>query len=113
MWYDYSSIASVSGGNVVALKTGEVTITATSKLLDTVYGYIVLTIEPGDKPAISEEWASMAVTSHADFLTTADGSKVKIQGVATSVSEPKNGKVNYYLQNELNLHLQHHLLFFL
>ena len=94
-----SSIASVSGGNVVALKTGEVTITATSKLLDTVYGYIVLTIEPGDKPAVSEEWASMDVTSHADFLTTADGSKVKIQGVATSVSEPKNGKVNYYLQN--------------
>lgn len=93
------TIATVSKGDVTALKAGTVTITATSRVLETVCGTITLTIEAADKPVVDADWATMAYTSHSLYETGEDNSKLKIKGVVTHVTPVKENKVSYFIQN--------------
>ena len=93
------TIATVSRGEVTALKAGEVVITATSKELDTVFATITLTIEPADRPEVSGDWVSMPFSTHEDYESSENDTKLKVKGVVTHVSPVKDGKVNYFIQN--------------
>ena len=94
------SIATVKRGEVTALKEGQVTITASAKDFDEVYGTIVLTITPADKPVISAEWSTMPFTTFDEYSNCEDDTKVKVIGVVTHVSPlDKNGNVSYFIQN--------------
>lgn len=93
------TIATVSKGEVSALKTGTVTITATSRALDTVVGSITLTVEAADRPEVSGEWSEMAFTSHSLYETGEDDTKLKIKGVVTHISPLKDNLVSYFIQN--------------
>lgn len=94
-----NTIATVKRGEVTALKAGEVTITATSKDFDTVYGSITLTIEQADKPVVSGEWAEMPFSTHDDYVNGDDDTKIKVVGVVTHVLPLKDGAVSYFIQN--------------
>ena len=93
------TIATVSKGDVTALKAGTVTITATSRVLDTVCGTITLTIEAADKPEVNGDWAAMAYTSHTVYETSENDTKLKFKGVVTYVTPVKENKVSYFIQN--------------
>ena len=94
------TIATVRRGEVLALKAGEVTITATVKNYEDITASIVLTIEQGDAPVVSAEWSEMAFTEHSVFLEAEKETKIKVKGVVTHIAQPdKNGKVSYFVQN--------------
>ena len=94
-----TTVATVSRGEVTALKAGTVTITATAKGYDTVSATITLTIEAADRPIVSGDWASMPFSTHADFISCSDETKIKIKGVVTHINPVKDGEVSYFIQN--------------
>lgn len=93
------TLATVSRGTVTALKEGNVTITATSDELTTVFDSIELTIEKGDDPVTSKDWASSGFSTHEQYMTCENDTPLKVKGVVTHVTPLKDGNVNYYLQN--------------
>lgn len=93
------TIATVVKGVVTPLKVGTVTITATSRELDTVFGEIVLTFDAPEAPEISGDWQEMEYTTHEDFVTCDNGTKIKVKGVVTHTSPVKNDAVSYFIQN--------------
>lgn len=93
------NIATVSRGDVRAIKTGIVTITAYARGYDEVYGSITLTIEAQDKPVVSPEWTNMAFSTHNDYVNNEDDSKLKIKGVVTHVCPVDEDTVSYFIQS--------------
>lgn len=93
------NIATVSRGDVRAIKTGIVTITAFARGNDEVYGSITLTIEAQDKPVVSPEWTNMAFSTHNDYVNNEDDSKLKIKGVVTHVCPVDEDTVSYFIQS--------------
>lgn len=93
------SVATVSRGDVKGLKEGTVVITATSKNYPEVSANITLTFEKADQPIVSGDWAEMAYSTHAEYMTAEKDSKLKVKGVVTHISPEKDGKVTYTLQD--------------
>ncbi len=95
------SIATVNRGDVTALKEGTVTITATSKVDQSVYGSLDITITAADKPVVSAEWADMEFTSHELYEESENDTKLKIKGVVTHVCalDTEDNTVSYFIQN--------------
>lgn len=93
------NIATVSRGDVRAIKTGIVTITAYARGYDEVYGSITLTIEAQDKPVVSPEWTNMEFSTHNDYVNNEDDSKLKIKGVVTHVCPIDEDTVSYFIQS--------------
>lgn len=93
------NIATVSRGDVKAIKAGKVTITAFARGNDEVYGSITLTIEVQDKPVVSPEWTNMAFSTHNDYVNNEDDSKLKIKGVVTHVCPIDEDTVSYFIQS--------------
>ena len=93
------NIATVSRGDVRAIKTGIVTITAYDRGYDEVYGSITLTIEAQDKPVVSPEWTNMEFSTHNDYVNNEDDSKLKIKGVVTHVCPIDEDTVSYFIQS--------------
>lgn len=93
------NIATVSRGDVRAIKAGKVTITAFARGNDEVYGSIDLTIEAQDKPVVSPEWTNMAFSTHNDYVNNEDDSKLKIKGVVTHVCPVDEDTVSYFIQS--------------
>ena len=94
-----TEIATVSRGEVTALKEGEVVITAMAKGFYEIQATIVLTIEAGEGPSQTKDWANMAYSTHEDFLTSEADAPLKVKGVVTHVTPVSNGVVNYFIQN--------------
>lgn len=95
-----TTIATVSRGEVSALKEGVVTITATSRELDTISATYTLTIEKSDNPILNQDFVDMAYTSHETYLSSEDNAKLKIKGVVTHVTPADDENfVNYYIQD--------------
>ena len=94
-----TTVATVSRGEVSTLKAGTVTITATAKGFDTVYGTITITVEAPDTPIVSGDWTSMPYSTHADYESGEADSKLKVKGIVTHVGEISEGKVSYFIQN--------------
>ena len=94
-----SSIATVSRGEVSTLKAGTVTITATSKELNTVFASIEITVEAVDAPIVSAEWAAMEFTTHEAYVTSDDDTKLKVKGVVTHINPISENTVSYFIQN--------------
>ena len=94
-----TSVATVSRGEVTALKEGTVVITVFAKGYENVSTSITLTIEPGDAPSQSKEWSEMEYTTHEAYMSAEKETPLKVKGVVTHVSPVKDGKVTYVLQN--------------
>ena len=94
-----TEIATVSRGEVTALKEGEVVITAMAKGFYEIQATIVLTIEASEGPAQTKDWANMAYSTHEEFLTSEADAPLKVKGVVTHVTPVSNGVVNYFIQN--------------
>lgn len=93
------TIATVNRGEVSTLKAGTVTITVTSKTNPEVKAEVVVTVEEGEGPIISEEWLNMPYATHQEYMDAEKDTKLKIKGVVTHVCPTKEGKVTYTLQN--------------
>lgn len=93
--------ATVSASGVVkGILEGEVTITATSKKLDTVKQEIKLTIEKADDVTTTVDWENTAVTTHDEFVNAEKNAPIKAKGKVVYVTPLSNdGTVNYYMQN--------------
>lgn len=94
------TVASVNKGKVKGVKAGNVTITATAKGHATVFASIEITIEQADAPITSIEWDKQEYTAHADYLTAADETPIKVKGVVTFIHKEKDDGVTYGIQNE-------------
>lgn len=93
------TIATVSRGDVTALKEGTVVITATSKVDDKVKAEVTLTIEKGDAPVVSGDWAEMPFATHEEYMNAEKETKLKLKGVVTHINPVKEGEVSYFIQN--------------
>ena len=94
-----ASVATVSRGEVSGLKEGEVVITVSSKAFPEIKTSITITITAPDKPIVSADWAEMSFSSHNDYVSGEDDTKLKIKGVVTHVTPIKENLVNYFIQN--------------
>ena len=94
-----SEIATVSRGEVSTLKEGTVVITANAKGYDNVKASITLTVEKGEGPAQTHDWATMEYSTHTDFVESEANTPLKVKGVVTHVAPVNNGFVNYFIQN--------------
>lgn len=94
-----TTIATVSRGTVQTLKEGQVTITVNAKGFANVKASVTITVEKGDTPIVSGDWAEMEFSTHAYYMTAEKESKLKVKGVVTHVSPVKDGKVTYLIQN--------------
>lgn len=94
-----TSVATVNRGEVSALKEGTVVITVFAKGFENVSDSVTLTIEPGEGPIVSKDWATMEYSTHEYYMTAEKESPLKVKGVVTHVSPLKDGKVTYVLQN--------------
>ena len=94
------TVAKVNRGLVTALKEGSVTITATSREDSTIKDSITFIIEPSDKPAVSAEWSQMPFSTHNDYVTCDDDTKLKVKGVVTYMTPVSDdGMVSYFIQS--------------
>ena len=64
-----SSIATVSRGEVSALKEGEVVITVSSKAFPEVKATVTVTVTAPNKPEVSADWAEMNFSTHNDYVS--------------------------------------------
>lgn len=94
-----ASIATVSRGEVSGLKEGEVVITAACKNFPEITSTITLTVTAPARPEVSADWAEMSFSSHNDYVSCEDDTKIKIKGVVTHVTPIKENLVNYFIQN--------------
>lgn len=94
-----ATIATVSKGKVKGVKAGTVTITATAKGFDTVFGTIEITIEEADAPVVSQDWDKMGYSTHDEYMSAENDSALKVKGVVTYIIPEKDGLVTYLLQN--------------
>ena len=94
-----TSVATVNRGEVSALKEGTVVITVFAKGYENISDSVTLTIEPGEGPIVSKDWATMEYSTHEYYMTAEKESPLKVKGVVTHVSPVKDGKVTYVLQN--------------
>lgn len=94
-----SEIATVSRGEVTALKEGTVVITVCAKGYENVKATITLTFEKSEGPVLTKDWANMDYSSHTEFLESEADTPLKVKGVVTHVTPANNGVVNYFIQN--------------
>ena len=94
-----TDIATVSRGEVTALKEGEVVIVATAKGYPEIEATVVLTIEAAEGPVLTKDWANMAYSTHTEFLESEADTPLKVKGVVTHVTPVSNGVANYFIQN--------------
>lgn len=96
------TIATVSpSGSVRGIAEGKVTITATSDVDATISDSVEITvITPTVDP--SEDFANMDFATHDEYVNCADDTPLKIKGVVTFIEPEDEGKVNYYLQDDVD-----------
>ncbi|MBQ8293185.1 MAG: Ig-like domain-containing protein [Bacilli bacterium] len=92
-------VATVSRGEVTALKEGSVVITANAKGYPNVKATITLTFEKADAPAVTKDWDNMDFASHEEYMTSEDGTPLKVKGVVTHVNPLNENTVTYLIQN--------------
>ena len=100
-------VANVRRGTVTGLKEGTVTITVTSDVNTAISNSITLTVEKADLPGTTEDWETMAYSSHDTFMTCEAETALKVKGVVTHVTptytnDEGNTLVNYYIQDGIN-----------
>ena len=93
------TIATVSRGEVTALKEGSVTITAKARGLESVSASITLTFTPSDDPVVTKDWPNMAYTTHSAYMEAENDTPLKVKGVVTNVSPVDENTVTYLIQN--------------
>lgn len=94
-----TSIATVSRGEVTALKEGIVDIIANAKNDINVTATIKLTIEPSDNPIVTTNWDEVDFTSHAAYMEAENETPLKVKGVVTHICPEKDNTVSYLIQN--------------
>ena len=94
-----TTIATVSRGEVTALKEGSVVITVACKNNPEITDTITLTFEPSDDPIVNLDWAKMPYSTHEDYMTCAAEAALKVKGVVTHVTPVTENLVSYFIQN--------------
>lgn len=93
------TVATVSRGEVTALKEGTVVITASSKNFPEVKVTVTLTFEKSDDPIVNLEWSEMPYSTHEEYMTADAEAPLKIKGVVTHVTPVSDTVVSYFIQN--------------
>ena len=94
-----TTIATVSRGEVTALKEGKVVITVNAKGYENIKASIELTFEPSDDPVLTKDWANMEYTSHEDYMEVEDETPIKVKGVVTHANPVNGTAITYLIQN--------------
>jgi hypothetical protein len=93
------TMATVSRGEVTALKEGTVVITVAVKNYPNVTSTITLTFEKSDDPIVNLDWAQMPYSTHEDYMTADGDAPLKVKGVVTHVTPVTETVVSYFIQN--------------
>lgn len=93
------TIATVARGEVTALKEGSVTITAASRVNNEIKDSITLTITASSGPVVTQDWANINYTTHAEYMSAEGDTPIKVKGVVTYVLPVKDNLVTYLIQN--------------
>lgn len=94
-----STIATVTRGEVIALREGTVVITANAKNNVNVTASITLTIEPSDDPIVTRNWDEIELANHATYIEAENDTPLKVKGVVTYICPEKDNTVTYLIQN--------------
>ncbi len=94
-----ATVATVSRGEVTALKEGSVTITASSRVNNEINDKITLTITASEGPVVTQDWANMSYSTHAEYMTSENDKTLKVKGVVTYILSVKDNLVTYLIQN--------------
>lgn len=94
-----STIATVTRGEVTALKEGTVVISANAKNNVNVTASITLTIEASDDPIVTRNWDEIEFSNHTAYIEAENDTPLKVKGVVTYVCPEKENTVTYLIQN--------------
>lgn len=94
-----TDVATVSNGNVRTISEGTSVIRATSRVDDSVYGEISITVETAQAPDPTVDWSTVEYSTHEQYISAEDGTAIKVKGVVTHMTAVKDGSVNYFIQN--------------